>query len=177
MPMPRSTTSSFNTPSARYSFTPRNFSSTEYFSALLTRLTGERHCLADVVISQHQAADQQHGTNPEDEETALNPAPAERLHAGALVLDAQRQSAENIVEVARNLGFPFRPPGRSGENLVTIPTLVVCGIDHHGKLISASLGQLVGDQLLEHFRKEGLFQVIGIEADPAQHRPVLGELR
>src|SRR5262249_48327623 len=60
---------------------------------------------------------------------------------------------------------------------VACAALVVGGIDHHGKLISAFLSQLAGDQLLKHFREKGLLQVIGVEADPTEHHSIFGELR
>ena len=52
--------------------------------------------------------------------------------------------------------------------------LVVRGIDRHGQLISAFLSQLASNQLLQHFRKKGLFQVNRLEADPTNITRSLG---
>src|SRR5262245_33502593 len=136
----------------------------------------QRYFLGNAAISQEQPADQQHGKNPEDEKTALNPGLVERLRARTLELDTQGQSTQ-LIQVARDLGLPFSPSSRSGEQLVPVPALVLRGINRHSKLISAFLSQLLGYQLLEHCREKGLLQVIRLEVDPTHHYSVLGELR
>ena len=103
----------------------------------------------------------------------MNPGLAERLYARALVLDAQRQPAENIVELARDFRFSFAPTGRSGKRLDLVSHLHVRRIDHHGKPVSALVTQLLVDRLLQHSRKESSFQVTRIEGNPAQHNPVV----
>src|SRR5712691_1985454 len=107
----------------------------------------------------------------------MNPGLAERLHARALVLDGQRQPAENIVELARNLRFPLAPTSRSGKWFDFMPALGVRGIDDHCKPVSALVDQLLGDQLLQHSRKESLLQIASIKGDPAQNNPIVRELR
>src|SRR5215510_16247018 len=86
---------------------------------------GQRHFLADPAVSQRQAGYKKHGERPEDEKALENPAATDRLNGRALELDAQRQSMENIIQVARDLGLPFAPSGRSDERLVLWPAFVV----------------------------------------------------
>src|SRR2546425_9315842 len=107
----------------------------------------------------------------------MNPGLAERLNAGALVLDAQRQPVENLVELARNLRFSFAPTCRSGKRLDLVSHLKLRRIDHHGKPVSALVTQLLGDRLLEHSRKESLLQITSIEGGPTHYNPVARELR
>src|SRR6266571_2088242 len=101
----------------------------------------------------------------------MHPALAELLHARALELDAQSQSAEDSIELACHLGFSFAPTTRNGERL-HFRSAFVGGIDHHRNLISALVTQFFVDYLCEHFRKEGLFQVTGIEGNAAQHNSI-----
>src|ERR1700738_534563 len=96
----------------------------------------------------------------------MDPRLAERLHARALKLDAQRQSAENIVELARHLRFSFAPtPGRNREWLYLFSHLHVGGIDHHGQPVSALVSRLLTDHLIENVLKQNSFQVTTLEGN------------
>src|SRR5436190_1408004 len=105
----------------------------------------------------------------------MYPRCAKRLHARSLKLNAQRQSAENIVKLARNLRFPSAPTRRSRERLDIISTVRVWMINHHGQRVSALVSGLLAYHLLEHTRKEILFQVTGIESNRAQHISIFGK--
>src|SRR5882672_1927025 len=108
----------------------------------------------------------------------MDPRPSERLHARTLKLDAQRQSAENIVELARHFRFSFAPtPWRNREWLYFLSHLHVGGIDHHGQPVSALVSRLLTDRLIENILKQNSFQVTTLVGNAAQHSPVRGGLR
>src|SRR6266850_525789 len=107
----------------------------------------------------------------------MHPGLAERLYADALVLDAQRQPAENIFELPRDLRFSRARIRRSCNRLDVVSHLQLRRIDHHGNPVSALVTHLPVDRLLQHSRKESLFQVARIEDSPAHHNPVVLKLR
>src|SRR5260370_23824602 len=108
----------------------------------------------------------------------MDPRPAKRLHARALKLNAQRQSAENVVELAGKLRFYFaHTPWRNREWLYLLSHLHVAGIDHHGEPVSALVSRLLTDHLIENFLKQNSFQVTTLEGNAAQYKPVTGGLR
>src|SRR5260370_26577669 len=108
----------------------------------------------------------------------MDPRPAKRLHARALKLNAQRQSAENLVALARHCSFSFAPPPwRNREWLYLLSHLHVGGIDHHGEPVSALVSRLLTDHLIENFLKQNSFQVTTLEGNAAQYKPVTGGLR
>ena len=55
--------------------------------------------------------------------------------------------------------------------------LVVGWIDHHGQPLILVLCQLLGDQVIEHARKERSLEVGRIEASAAHHHALAGDLR
>src|ERR1051326_384802 len=135
--------------------------------------TGQRHLFADDVFGERQAANYQQRKDSQDQKTAMHPGLAEGLYAGALKFDTQRQSAKDVVELARYLGFAFVPTARNGERFHFPPALVLRRIDHYGNLVSALVTRLLVNDLFEHSRKETLFQITGIEGDSAQYYSVV----
>src|SRR5437588_8210054 len=107
----------------------------------------------------------------------MHPGLAQRFYADALVLDSQRQSAKNILELSRDLRFSFAPTCRSGNRFHLVSHLKVRRTDHHGNPVSALVSYLLVDRLLQHGRKESLFQVNRIEDSSTHHNPIPGKLR
>ena len=104
----------------------------------------QRHFFADDVFGQHQSTDYQEREDAEDEKTLMHPGSADRLYAGILELDAQRQSPENIFKLARGFRLSVAPTGRSGQRLDLVSHLHLRRIDHYGYPISTLITQFLG---------------------------------
>src|SRR5216684_1930728 len=108
----------------------------------------------------------------------MNPGPANRFHARTLKLDSQRQSAENVVELARHFRLSFAPtPWGNRDWLYLLSHLHVGGIDHHGQPVSALVSRLLTDHLIEDFLKQNSLQVTTLEGNATHDDPVGRGLR
>src|SRR6185295_5454431 len=135
--------------------------------------TGEGKFLVHDVSGEYQPADDHQRKKAEDQKTAMHPGLTKRLYAGALILDAEGQPAENVVEFARHFRFPFAPAGRRGERLEVVPHFHVRGIDHHRQRITSLVCHLLSNLLLKHSREKSVLKITRVESDATQHHVVL----
>src|SRR6185437_7622231 len=96
----------------------------------------------------------------------MHPGLTKRLYAGALVLDAERQPAKNVVELTRYFGFAVAPASRAGGQRLGLRShFHVRRIDHQGHLVSALLSQFLSHLLIEHAGKESVLKIASVESD------------